>query len=127
MTQTTNGDAGAGRPVAPQAEACVKNYERYTGAQRPERETAEWGYILLSCDLGRILLAGLTNAGPTLDHPRYIAGIETIHDMALDRHGPVTFQPDKHHGVDRQRTIQWKGNCTCWATVDNDFQPLWVP
>lgn len=127
MTQTTNGEAGAGRPVAPQAEACMKNYERHSASSRPTRETAEWGYILLSCDLGRVLLAGLTNAGATLDRARYIAGIEAIRAMAMDRHAPVSFRPDKHHGVELQRTIQWRGGCTCWATVENEFQPLWVP
>lgn len=126
MTQTTNGDAGANRPVAPQAETCVSNYERYAGARRPQRETAEWGYILLACDLGRVLLAGLRHAGRGLDHASFVGGLEAIRGMAMDRHSPVTFTAEKHHGVDQQRTIQWRRSCACWAT-ETDFAPLWSP
>lgn len=34
--------------------------------------------------------------------------------------------PGKHDGVDRQRTIQWRDGCRCWATV-GEFGSLWVP
>ena len=130
MTGRRVGDAAAGKPLTPDQEACVANYERYTGQKvlRPGPKghlAAVFAYILEDCDEGAVLLQGIRGAGTTLNNTTFVAALEQIRNMALTRYPPVTFTATKHDGTDSQRTLLWKQSCTCWTAVTG-FSPLWV-
>lgn len=57
-----------------------------------------------------ILLEGIKNAGKDLNPESVIAGLEKIKDWKPEGIGaPVTFAPDRHHGVNASRMGQAKG------------------
>ena len=131
MTGRRIGESAAGEKLNADQEACVQNYERFSGAKvaRPGRtghESAEFSYILTDCDEGKILLTGLKAAGSALSPASLVAGIETMRNVPMLRYAAATFTHDKHHGGESQRTVVWRANCTCWV-AEGGFGPLWVP
>ena len=125
LTGRRVGESAVGMPLGPAGDACLANYERFTG-ERPEVETAEWAYILTGCDLGEALLTALQVVGADLRPERIPAGLETMRSVAMIRYAPVTFTPTKHHGVDSYREVRWAASCECWR-VSGPFRPLPAP
>jgi hypothetical protein len=130
MTTLRRGEAASGVPPTAEEQHCVDNYNRHSGRHvappgRGGHETAEWVFVALSCDEGKVLLQALQAAGPNLNFASFVAGLETVRDMTMIRYPNVTFGPDDYQGVDQQRTLQWHGDCTCWRAL-GAFGPLWT-
>jgi len=130
MTGRTAGEAQAGAPLRPDAEACVRNYEARTnstvGRPGPQgHQSAVFSYVLLSCDFGKVLVNALRTAGSNLTPASMVTGIRSIRGLVLAQYSPVDFtsSPD---GATAQRTLRWSKDCTCWRAV-GDFGPFYVP
>ena len=84
MTVTRIGEQ-AGGVDNPAAEACLANYERYSGddISREPPESGEFSSILRTCDLFTILLAGLTGAADDLTPEGLVASLETAGEIEL--------------------------------------------
>ena len=119
------GETSAGMALDAEGRACVANYERFAN-EKLQQETTEWAYVLTVCDLGKALMCALTAAGRELSHGGVVAGLETMRNVGMNRYAPVTFTPQKHHGVDSYRELRWHGACKCWR-VAGPFRPLLVP
>lgn len=117
MTVSRVGEIAAGLPVGAEAEACVSNYERFSGADiaRSSPETAEWAQILYTCDLMSVLLAGLQGAGDDLTRESLVASLESLEGFPLAAWGDLTFGPGDHAGVQQFRTVEWGSGCLCWT------------
>lgn len=124
LTGRRDGELNAGRPLTADRKACLDNFERHAG-HRPTRETAEWAYVMLSCDEGEVLLHALQTAGRRLDKASFVAALETVRDMGFTRYLPGSFTQGKHHGGDYWRKLQWHKDCTCWH-VAGEVRPLFV-
>ena len=130
MTTVRRGEPAAGIPLSSQEEACVTNYERYSGKKisRPGpkgHELAQWVFVVLACDESNVLLHALQNAGRNLTQATFVAGLQGIHNLPLIRYPNVTWGPGKFQGVDSQRTLQWTSDCTCWR-AQGQFAPLFL-
>lgn len=130
MEERRAGEAAAGMSPPPRTQECIDNYERYTGEEVPvpgpdDQDNAEYGFILLSCDLGEVLIDALHDAGRELTSRSFISGVESIRQQPLRRYGSVTFLPDRHHGSDRVRTVRWDAGCECWKAA-SDFGSTWT-
>lgn len=117
MTVSRVGEIAAGLPVNAEAEACVSNYERFSGIDiaRSSPETAEWAQILYTCDLMSVLLAGLQGAGDDLTRESLVASLESLQGFPLAAWGDLTFGPGNHAGVQQFRTVEWSADCLCWT------------
>ncbi len=117
MTVSRVGEIAAGLPVGAEAEACVSNYERFSGTDIPRSspETAEWAQILYTCDLMSVLLAGLQGAGDDLTRESLVASLESLEGFPLAAWGDLTFGPGDHAGVQQFRTVEWSADCLCWT------------
>jgi hypothetical protein len=130
ITDRIVGNAPAGMPAPAGAEECVRNYEKQSGDKvaRPANsghDTAEYAYVLTSCDLGKVLLAAVRAAGRDLTAGTFIRGMHTLHGMSLTRFAPVDFTR-RNDGAGMQRTVQWRRTCTCWVAVSG-FSGTFVP
>lgn len=127
MTQTRTGEIRAGG-LSPKAEACLSNYERYSGNDIPREspESAELANILQVCDDAEPVHHGLQEAGRRLTPTSFVRAVETLGERTGAGHGAFSFSQDKRQGTDVQRTIQWVGECGCWEAVSN-FSPFPVP
>lgn len=125
MTQTRSGQIHGEGGLTETAEGCVSSYEDVSGAdvERTSPESAELGSILQACDLGAVARVGLEGAGPDLDPTALIEAVEGIDGLEMAAHGDVSFDPQRHHGVDEFRTIQWQRHCSCWSAIE-DFAPF---
>jgi hypothetical protein len=131
MTTERRGESSSG--IAPSAEqnACIANYNRRSGHHVAPpgpngHETAEFVFVVLACDEGKILLSALQAAGPNLTPASFVAGLQRVRALPMIRFPNVTFGPNDYQGVEEQRTLQWHGACTCWR-VAGPFGPLWTP
>lgn len=117
MTVSRVGEIAAGIPLNAEAEACVSNYERFSGTDiaRSSPETAEWAQILYTCDLMSVLLAGLQGAGDDLTRESLVASLESLQGFPLAAWGDLTFGPGNHSGVQQFRTVEWSADCLCWT------------
>lgn len=124
MTESRTGEIRAGT-LHPKAEACLLNYERYSGKNIPREspESAELANILQVCDEAEPVLHGLQQAGRELTRASFIGGLETFEPRAMAGHGSLSFSSQKRQGADQQRTIQWQGECGCWEAV-SEFSPF---
>lgn len=128
MTATRVGEVAAGHHLAAPTTDCVDDYERFSGKEigPTSPETAEYNSVLISCDLADPMLRGLQGAGRELHPASLIAGLESINDMTMAVHGNLSFAPDRHWGVDQQRTVQWKRTCGCWVAVSPAMSAFFV-
>jgi len=131
MTTERRGEAASGIPPSSDERACIDNYNRRSGHHvvapgTGGHETAEFVFVVLACDEGKILLNALRVAGPDLTPGSFVAGLQTTRALPLIRFPDVTFGPDDYQGVEQQRTLQWHGDCTCWR-VAGPFGALWTP
>ena len=117
MTVSRVGEIAAGLPLSAETEACVSNYERFSGTDiaRSSPETAEWAQILYTCDLMSVLLAGLQGAGDDLTRESLVASLERLEGFPLAAWGDLTFGPGDHAGVQQFRTVEWSAGCLCWT------------
>ncbi|MCY4424806.1 MAG: hypothetical protein OXC06_17220 [Acidimicrobiaceae bacterium] len=117
MTVSRVGEIAAGMPPNAETEACVSNYERFSGTDvaRSSPETAEWAQILYTCDLMSVLLAGLQGAGDDLTRESLVASLESLEGFGLAAWGDLTFGPGDHSGVQQFRTVEWSAGCLCWT------------
>jgi hypothetical protein len=130
LTATHRGEAAAGTKLNAAQEACLQNYERYSGTKlgRPGsggHETAAFAYVLTACDEGNILLDAMRGAGRGLTARSLVSNLEAVHDRQLLRYSAVTFSPTRHDGVDSARTLLWRSQCTCYV-AQGAFAPLTV-
>ena len=124
MTMKRAGEIAAGM-VNAEAEACLSNYERYSGTdiERRAPETGEFASILRTCDLLSLVLAGLHGAAADLTREKFVAALETSGDFTPAGVAPGSFGPGDHSLVDHYRAIQWDAGCPCWVAV-SDFIPM---
>ena len=117
MTFSRVGEIAAGLPLSAETEACVTNYERFSGQDiaRSSPETAEWAQVLYTCDLMSVLLAGLQGAGNDLTQESLVASLEGLEGFPLAAWGDLTFGPGDHAGAQQFRTIEWSADCLCWT------------
>ena len=117
MTVSRVGEIAAGVAPSAEAEACISNYERFSGRDiaRSSPETAEWAQILYTCDLMSVLLAGLQGAGEDLTRESLVASLEGLEGFPLAAWGDLTFGSGDHAGVQQFRTIEWSADCLCWT------------
>ena len=124
VTMKRAGEIAAGM-VNEEAEACLSNYERYSGTdiERRAPESGEFASILRTCDLLSLVLAGLHGAAADLTRESFVAALETSGDFTPAGVGPGSFGPDDHSLVDHYRAIRWDAGCPCWVAV-SDFTPM---
>lgn len=128
MTGTRVGEVAARLPLPAETTDCVDDYERFSGADVGPRspESAEYGSVLIACDLADVMIRGLTAAGRGVNSASLIAGLESIRNMPLAVHGNLSYGPDRHWGVEEQRSVQWQRGCTCWIARSPQMQPYAV-
>ena len=124
VTMKRVGEVAAGM-VNEEAEACLANYERYSGTdiERSAPESGEYGSILRTCDLLSLVLAGLHGAADDLTKENFVAALENSGDFTPAGVAPGSFGPGDHSLVDHYRAIRWDVGCPCWVAV-SDFTPL---
>lgn len=124
VTMKRSGEIAAGL-VNEEAEACLSNYERYSGTdiERRAPESGEFASILRTCDLLTLVLAGLHGAAADLTRENFVAALESSGDFTPAGVGPGSFGPGDHSLVDHYRAIRWDAGCPCWVAV-SDFAPL---
>ena len=124
MTMKRAGEIAAGM-VNEEAEACLSNYERYSGEdiERRAPESGEYASILRTCDLLSLVLAGLHGAADDLTRENFVAALENAGDFTPAGVAPGSFSPTDHSLVDQYRAIQWNAGCPCWTAV-SDFRPM---
>ena len=124
VTMKRAGEIAAGM-VNEEAEACLSNYERYSGTdiERRAPESGEFASILRTCDLLSLVLAGLHGAAADLTRENFVAALETSGDFTPAGVAPGAFGPGDHSLVDHYRAIQWDAGCPCWVAV-SDFTPM---
>ena len=124
VTMKRAGEIAAGM-VNEEAEACLTNYERYSGTdiERRAPESGEFASILRTCDLLSLVLAGLHGAAADLTRENFVAALETSGDFTPAGVGPGSFGPGDHSLVDHYRAIRWDAGCPCWVAV-SDFTPM---
>ena len=117
MTVSRVGEIAAGMPPSAETEACISNYERFSGTDiaRSSPETAEWAQILYTCDLMSVLLAGLQGAGDDLSRESLVSALEGLEDFPLAAWGNLTLGPGDHSGAQQFRTVEWSADCLCWT------------
>lgn len=125
MTGRRVGETTAGMRLDAEQQACISNFERFTG-KKLQQESTEWGYVMYACDEGKLLMHALQTAGRTLTVQSFIGALETVRNMSMSRYSPVTFTPAKHHGGEHQRTLRWSADVRRWKAVSR-FEPLFVP
>ena len=132
LTGRRDGEGAAGAKEDDKQEACLKNYERFSG-RTIQRHTAnksdpvEYRQILLTCDEAEILIESIKAAGPTLTKASWIQAMETSFNNWNSRDYPhVTWSAAQHDGVQQQRTLIAHTSCNCWQAY-GDLGPWWVP
>ncbi len=55
-----------------------------------------------------------------------MAALETIRNYPSMQYSPLSYTPNKHHGAELQRTIQYQAACKCYKAV-SPFEPMFVP
>jgi len=111
----------------PPAEECVSDYQRTSGNRiEPNAREAEYIAMNKACDAARVLLYALRALGRDVTPARLVGAVESLSEIPMGIAPPVTFGPDRHHGVTRQRTVQWSAGCQCWR-AQGQFAPLLVP
>ena len=131
MTGRRDGEGVDGTKEDAQQEACLANYERYSGHQIPRHkantaDTLEYRMTLTTCDEANALLQGLKLAGRDLTPASFIKALESITGLQQNAYAPATFKAGKHDGADQQRTLLAKSSCSCWAAI-TPLGPLFVP
>jgi hypothetical protein len=130
MTGRTTGEIPAGQPVSPEADACIKNYEKQTGQTlaRPGpsgHQSAVYGYNLYACDLGKVLLTALAKTGRGVGQSALVRGLKTIDNLSLTAYPSISFT-NSNAGGSQQRTLRWTRDCTCWK-AQGSFAPFPSP
>ena len=117
MTVSRVGAVAADFPLSAETEACITNYERFSGQDiaRSSPETAEWAQILYTCDLMSVVLTGLQGAGDDLSRESLVSALEGLKGLRLAAWGDLTYGPGDHAGTQQFRTIEWSADCLCWT------------
>ncbi|HVT76497.1 MAG TPA: ABC transporter substrate-binding protein [Acidimicrobiales bacterium] len=117
------GEAPAGIPETPEAQKCGADFTAKTG-QHVDRQKQEAEYIAgnQACDEFRVFMTALNWAGRNLTPLRLVQGLETIKGMRMGIHGDVSFNPQRHDGVETYRELLWKASCKCWV-AQGDLKP----
>ena len=108
----------------PDAEACIANYESFSGKtidRNPPEKSGEFSNILIACELGNILLEGIRGAtadGGELTQDSFIAAVEAIQDCpgqaGSTRSASVA---DDHTAPADVREVTWDTACPCWRAT----------
>jgi ABC-type branched-subunit amino acid transport system substrate-binding protein len=121
---------GEAPDLDPAAEACIANYEAYSGKtidRNPPEKSGEFSNILISCELGNILIAGLKGAtanGGELTKDSFIAAVEAIQDLPGQGWiNTISFSADDHTAAADVREVTWNTDCPCWKS-SSDWMPI---
>lgn len=129
MTGVRYGEWRAGFPDPERAAKCAEYYASASGRRRVngnERE-AEWIGMNKLCDGGWALLDALGTApAGGLDKAALARALESVRGATLGIHDDAVFEPGRHDGTRRQRTLQWHADCKCWK-AQGRFELLFVP
>lgn len=127
MSGMRYGEWKAGLPTPAEAEACLADYERFSGKRiDPNAREAEYVGLNKGCDDARLVIQALQGAGPGLTPAGVVAQLELLQGVTMGVHGVVSFGAGKHDGIDQHRTVQWTADCKCWKALGS-FEPLFVP
>jgi ABC-type branched-subunit amino acid transport system substrate-binding protein len=112
--------------VTPAEAACVKTFESRQHRAMFARDSADYGALLLECDLLAILTTGARAApGGDLSAPTLAAGLATVRRVnAASAAG--SFAPGKFAFVDEVRTGAFRSSCGsfgCYYPVDGFHAP----
>lgn len=96
----------SGLPGAdPEADKVVEVLLKYNPKLKGKEYLALFGAVSMIH-----LVEGLKNAGPALTPESFVKGMEKIKDWKPEGIGaPVTYNPDRHHGLNASRMSQAKG------------------
>jgi ABC-type branched-subunit amino acid transport system substrate-binding protein len=112
------------------AEACIANYEEFSGQtidREPPEKSGEFSNILISCELGNILLEGIRGAtadGGELTQDSFIAAVEALDGLPGQGWiNTISFSADDHTAPADLREVTWDTACPCW-TASSDWMPI---
>lgn len=123
-----HGERGSGLARSDLQMKCKNDYKELTGNEvgRDDYQTADEAYLWQGCDVTRLMMYGIQQAGRALTQQSWVAGLETMQGQPMAYWGNVTYAQGKHSGVDEYRILEFHGDCRCYKIVD-DFQPIKVP
>jgi len=116
--------------LSPNAEACIANYEKYSGKtidRNPPEKSGELSNILIACELGNILIEGLKGAtanGGELTKDSFVKAVEAIN--GLEGQGwinTISFSATDHTAAADVREVTWNTDCPCWK-ASSDWMPI---
>jgi hypothetical protein len=123
LTYTQVGEKAAGEPESAAEQACITNYNTFSGGniqpQSPD-PSGEFQNLLWTCDMANVVLKGLQNAGSDVTAASFIAGLEKIQNLPTAGGGNVSYSSTDHWGVHQLRPVKWTSACKCW-TADGDW------
>ncbi len=115
--------------LSPDAEACIANYEAFSGTtidRNPPEKTGELSNILIACDLANVLLEGIRGAtadGGELTQEAFIEAIQGIQDSPGRWIDSISFSADDHTAPATVREVTWDTACPCWIAT-SDWMPI---
>lgn len=118
LAPTRVGELGSG-VENPAMEACVSNFEDFTGDVVP-RSGPEAGRvinILQTCDALEILRAGLAGLDDEMSHESFVAGIENAGEFEFVSTGNGSFSATDHAGGGALREVFWNAEEDLWQPV----------
>jgi hypothetical protein len=121
---------GEAPDLSPEAEACIANYEAFSGTtidRNPPEKSGEFSNILISCELGNILIEGLKGAtadGGELTKDSFVAAVEAISGVTGQGWiNTISFGADDHTAPADVREVTWDTECGCWK-ASSDWMPI---
>jgi hypothetical protein len=119
ISQNRVGDFSEGGEVSDDAQACLDNYDAYSGepVDPAVPESATLNNILITCSLGEVLVAGLQAASDAgdLTADGIVAGLETIQGLPTSNWNSISFSSDDHSGSDTFRQVSFDAGCSCYV------------
>ena len=127
LSATRLGDAP---DLSASAEACIANYESFSGKtidRNPPEKSGEISNILISCELGNILIEGIRGAtanGGELTQDSFVAAVEALQDLPGQGWiNTISFSADDHTAPADVREVTWDTACPCWK-ASSDWMPI---
>ncbi len=95
--------------------------------REPPEKSGEISNILISCELGNILIEGIRGAtadGGELTKESFIAAVESITDLPGQGWiNTISFSADDHTAPADVREVTWDTACPCWK-ASSDWMPI---
>lgn len=115
----TAGRVGEGRVGLPEPAidaACREDYEAATGTRldRNASATSDYFTVQAACGLLRVLLQGMTAAGPNPTRASFVTAVGRIGEFANPGYGTSSFAPDRYDAPTVVRFAAASLDCKCW-------------